>query len=116
MQSWLTFSLIPRPPQVLSYLMYKLNLKVFFKTFNFILVCVCQLLSRVQLFATPRTVAHQASLSMEFSRQEYWSGLPFPSPRNFPTQGLNPGVLSHRQVLYHLSYREVLSLYWSIAN
>ena len=39
-----------------------------------------KLLSRVQLFATPWTVAHQASLSMGFSRQEYWSGLPFPSP------------------------------------
>ena len=34
----------------------------------------------LQLFATPQTVAHQAPLSMEFSRQEYWSGLPFPSP------------------------------------
>ena len=38
------------------------------------------LLSRVQLFATPWTVAYQASLSMEFSRQEDWSGLSFPSP------------------------------------
>ena len=37
-------------------------------------------LSRVWLFATPWTVAHQAPLSMGFSRQEYWSGLPFPSP------------------------------------
>ena len=37
-------------------------------------------LSRVQLFATPWTVAHQAPPSMGFSRQEYWSGLPFPSP------------------------------------
>ena len=36
--------------------------------------------SHVQLFATPWTVAYQASLSMGFSRQEYWSGLPFPSP------------------------------------
>ena len=35
---------------------------------------------RVQLFATPWTVAHQAPLSMGFSSQEYWSGLPFPSP------------------------------------
>ena len=41
-------------------------------------------LSHVQLFATPWTVAHQASPSMEFSRQEYWSGLPFPSPGNSP--------------------------------
>ena len=39
-----------------------------------ICVCVCQSLSHVRLFATPRTVAHQALLSMEFSRQEYWSG------------------------------------------
>ena len=37
-------------------------------------------LSRVRLFVTPCTVAHQASPSMEFSRQEYWSGLPFSSP------------------------------------
>ena len=39
-----------------------------------------KLLSCVRLFATPWTVAHQAPQSMEFSRQEYWSGLPFPSP------------------------------------
>ena len=37
------------------------------------------------LFATPWTVAHQASLPMELSRQEYWSGLPFPSPGDLPT-------------------------------
>ena len=37
-------------------------------------------ISHVRLFATSGTVAHQASLSMGFSRQEYWSGLPFPSP------------------------------------
>ena len=37
-------------------------------------------LSSIQLFVTPWTVAHQAPLSIEFSRQEYWSGLPFPSP------------------------------------
>ena len=45
-------------------------------------------LSHVQLFATPGTVAHKASQSMEFSRQEYWSGLPFPSPGDLP----NPGI------------------------
>ena len=43
-------------------------------------------LSRVQLFATRRTVVYQAPLSMGFSRQEYWSGLPFPSPADLPTQ------------------------------
>ena len=48
-------------------------------------------LSRVRLFATPRTVAHQASPSMGFSRQEYWSGLPFPAPRDLPNPGIEPG-------------------------
>ena len=48
-------------------------------------------LSRVQLFATPWTVAHQAPPSMEFSRQEYWSGLPFPSPGDLPHPGIEPG-------------------------
>ena len=47
-------------------------------------------LSRVQLFATPWTVAHQAPPSMEFSRQEYWSGLPFPSPGGLPDPGIEP--------------------------
>ena len=42
-----------------------------------------QLLSWVQLFVTPWTIAGQAPLSMGFSRQEYWSGLPFPSPGNY---------------------------------
>jgi len=48
-------------------------------------------LSRIQLFATPWTVGHQAPLSMEFSRQEYWSGLPFPSPGFLPDSGIEPG-------------------------
>ena len=60
-------------------------------------------LSRVWLFATPWTVTHQAPLSREFSRQEYWSGLPCPPPGDLP----NPGITSlldsciGRQVLYH---------------
>ena len=48
-------------------------------------------LSRVQLFATPWTVAYQAPPSMGFSRQEYWSGLPFPSPGDLPDPGIKPG-------------------------
>ena len=40
---------------------------------------------------TQRTVAHQAPLSMEFSRQEYWSGLPLPPSRDFPDPGIKPG-------------------------
>ena len=62
-------------------------------------------LSGVQLFETPWTVAHQAPLSMGFSRQEYWSGLPFPSMRIFLTQGLNPGLPHCRQILYRLSHQ-----------
>ena len=48
-------------------------------------------LSRVWLFKTPWTVACQAPLSMRFSRQEYWSGLPFPSPGDLPNPGIEPG-------------------------
>ena len=48
----------------------------------------CSSLSCVQLFVTPRTVACQASLSMEFSRQESWSGLPFPAPGDLPDTGI----------------------------
>ena len=47
-------------------------------------------LSCVQLFATPWTVAYQAPPSMGFSRQEYWSGLPFPSPGDLPDPGIEP--------------------------
>ena len=49
-----------------------------------------QSLSRVLLFATPWTVAHQASQSMEFSKQEYWSELPCPTPGDFPEPGIEP--------------------------
>ena len=60
-----------------------------------VLVCVCtQLLSSVQLFATPWTVAYQASLSMKFSRQEYWSTLPCPPPGDFPDPGIEPMSLT----------------------
>ena len=53
--------------------------------------CACaQSLSRVQLFVTPWTVAYQAPPSMGFSRQECWSGLPFPSPTTRPKGILNP--------------------------
>ena len=50
-----------------------------------------QLLSRVQLFESPWTVAHQAPLSMGFSRQEYWSGLSFPPPGDLPDPGMESG-------------------------
>ena len=47
-------------------------------------------MSSVRLFATPWIVAHQAPLSMGFSRQEYWSGLPCPSPGDLPDPGIEP--------------------------
>ena len=49
-----------------------------------------QLFSRVQLFVTPWTVACQVPLSMEFFRQEYWSGLPFPPSGDLPNPGIEP--------------------------
>ena len=62
----------------LNYLLKKVKVKV-------------KSLSRVRLFATPWTVAYQAPPSMEFSRQEYWSGLLFPSPGDLPNPGIEPG-------------------------
>ena len=67
---------------------------------KFVSVCVCvcvqnsltvyhaQSLSHVQLSVNPWTVAHQAPLSMEFSKQEYWSRLPFPPPGDLPDPGI----------------------------
>ena len=64
-------------------------------------------LSCVQLFASPWTVARQTPLSIEFSKQEYWSGLPFPSPGDLPNPGIEPRSLHCRQILYHRATREV---------
>ena len=66
-------------------------------------VCVC-VSSPVRLFATPWTVVCQAPLSVEFSSQEYWSGLPFPTPGDLPNPGVEPVSCTSctgRQVLYH---------------
>ena len=56
------------------------------------LMCA-QLLSRVQLFEAPRTLTCQTPLSMEFCKQEYWSGLPFPTPRDLPWPGIKTSYL-----------------------
>ena len=61
----------------------------------YMLVCVnTKLLNHVQLFAAPWTVDHQAPLSMEFSRLEYWSGLPFPTPGDLPDPGIQLASLA----------------------
>ena len=79
-------------PVFTLYCMPQVTLLVSFKVKSF---------SRVQLFATPWTVAHQAPPSMGFSRQEYWSGLSFPSPEDLP----DPGLPHCRQTLYRLSHQ-----------
>ncbi|CAI9153792.1 unnamed protein product [Rangifer tarandus platyrhynchus] len=59
-------------------------------------MCACPVshFSRVQLFAALWTVAHQAPLFLGFSRQEYWSGLPFPPPGDLPNPGIKPRSLT----------------------
>ena len=60
-------------------------------------VCVCaraRTFNHVQLFETPKTIAFLAPLSMEFSRQEYWSRFPFPPPGDLPDPGREPGSLA----------------------
>ena len=78
------------------------------------LYVVVQSLSRVQLFVTPWTVAHQTLLFIEFSRQEYRNGLPFPPPGVFLIQGLNPGQLCCREILYHLNHQEDTLIGWFV--
>ena len=57
---------------------------------NNVLCCCVQSLSCIQFFVAPWTVACQAPLSMGFSKQEYWSGLPFPPPEDLPDPGIEP--------------------------
>ena len=69
------------------------HLKPFELALTFLLLgldCCCCSIAHVQLFATLWTVAHQAPLSMEFFRQEYWSGLPFPPPGDLPDPEIKP--------------------------
>ena len=66
--------------------------------------------SHVRAFATLWTLTHQASLSMEFSRQEYTSGLPFPSPGDLLTQGSNIGLLHCSKFITICATREALHL------
>ena len=64
-----------------------------------LVVVLCYSVSCVHLFVTPWAVAHQAPLSMGFSRKEYWSGLPCPPLGSLPIQGWNPGLPHCRQIL-----------------
>ena len=71
---------------------------------NFSVKWKCQSLSCIWLFATLWTAARQAPLSVEFSGQEYWSGLPFPSPGDLPDPGTKPGSPVLQADSYHLSH------------
>ena len=73
-----------------------------------LLLCVC-MLSCVRFFEAPWTVACQAPLPMEFSRQEHWSGLPFPSPGDLPDPGIEPALL--HLLLWHV---DSLLLAWML--
>ena len=76
-----------------------------------------KLLCRVRLFATLWTVAYQAPLSMGFSRQEYWSGLPFPSPRDLPDPGIEPrSPALEADALTSESPEKLLLILWYAAN
>ena len=76
----LYFQMYSHIASVLLDTMCPLSIFIFFKS-----------LSCVRLFVTSWTAAHQAPQSMGFSRQEYWSGLPFPSPGDLPNPGIKPG-------------------------
>ena len=64
-----------------------------------------QLLSCVQLFETPWTVAQQPPLSMGLFQQEFWTGLPFPSPGDLPNPGIKARSPALQQTIYQLSHQ-----------
>ena len=75
----------------LEYRLTDFKAKVLFFFYLIVLKYVCvKSLSHVQLFAIPWAIARQGSLPMEFSRQEYWSGLPFPPAGVLPSLGIKP--------------------------
>ena len=85
----------------------------------YVCVCVCcAMLSCVRLFGTTWTIACQAPLSMEFSRQEQWIGLPFPPPGDLPDPGIEPMSLSSPALagrslpLHHLCQQTILKFIW----
>ena len=64
----------------------------------------CSSLSRVRPFAAPRTVARQDPLSMECPRQDYWSGLPLPSPGDLPSPGIESGSCTSQANFYRFRH------------
>ena len=87
--SYQSFSL-SQHPDALKILAVMRNVQTAFQKLASEVKMKGKLLSHVRLFVTPWAVAHQAPPSMGFSRQEYWSGLPFPSPGDLPDLGIEP--------------------------
>ena len=84
-------------------------------------MCCAQPFSPVWLFATPWTVAHQAPLPMEFSRQEYWSRLPFSYSRGLPDSGIKPASLTAPALAAGLlttttTWEAHIAVYWDWNN
>ena len=80
-----------------------------------------KLLTQVQLFVAPRTVAHQAPLSVGFSRQEYGSGLPIPSPGYLPKPGIEPAslrspALADRFFTTSATWEALLSIWFALIH
>ena len=73
----------------------------------------CESLSHVRLSATPWTAAHKVPLSIRFPRQEYWSGLTFPSLGVFLTRRSSPGLQLCRQLLYCLNHQSCIKWEWA---
>ena len=75
-------------------------------------MCVCaQSLTSVQLFAAPWIVAQQAPMTIDFSWQEYWSKLPFPTPGDFSNSGIEPESLASPALTDVPSWKPNLSVY-----
>ena len=83
----------------LFYNVYRIRQHPIVNWHRFASLCCASSLSRVWVFATTWTVARKAPLSVEFSGQAYWSGLPFATPDDLPNQGSNPGLPHCRRIL-----------------
>ena len=95
---------------------FKSYIYVFNSNYIFILLCCCLVTKSYLTLLWPHGLTCQASLSMGFPKQEYWSELSFPSPGIFPNQRSNPHLLNWQRDFYHWATREVLSYFWFSTN
>ena len=102
--SWVPQTLGRVQPEVV----YSWNKLIFRKSYNAVRGCIPSCFSHVRLFATPWTVARQAPLSVGFSRQEYWRGLPCPPPGDLTDPGIKPMSPALQAASLPLSHWEAL--------